>query len=400
MSVSSVSRLVADLEAHLGARLLNRTTRRLSLTEAGRTFHEHGVQLLADLEEAEASASAEAVVPRGTLRITCGTDLRQCASCRARWRRSWRRHPQVRFDVELSDRMSRSRGRGLRRRGAHRRIRARATSSVDASAPPRSCAAPRPAYLARHGEPRTPEDLAQHPCLLYQYASQRDVWTFDGPDGQSASDPRERARVSRTAAASSRRSPREGAGITYEPDFAVGPDVRAGDARADPARVFATLGADPRRCIRAAGTCRPRCARSRSSSRSASPFPNGRWGRVAEGPSAQVTIATRRARYYRTSPPLRPLAMPRTATKCTPVVRAVKPRTKTKSKATAKSATTPADFRLLDAYWRAANYLSVGQIYLFDNPLLRKPLQARAHQAAAARATGAPRRASTSSTRT
>ena len=91
---------------------------------------------------------------------------------------------------------------------------------------------------------------------------------------------------------------------------------------------------------------------------------------------------------YRTSPPLRPLAMPRTARKPTPVARAVKPRTTTKSKATAKSATTPADFRLLDAYWRAANYLSVGQIYLLDNPLLRKPFEARAHQAAAARPLG------------
>ena len=49
------------------------------------------------------------------------------------------------------------------------------------------------------------------------------------------------------------------------------------------------------------------------------------------------------------------------------------------------------DLDLLDAYWRAANYLSVGQIYLLDNPLLREPLRAGARQAAAARATGAPR---------
>src|SRR5207249_10211391 len=72
VSVSSVSRQVAELEAHLNARLLNRTTRRLSLTEPGRVFHERCVQLLADLEEAEASAGEGAVVPRGTLRISCG----------------------------------------------------------------------------------------------------------------------------------------------------------------------------------------------------------------------------------------------------------------------------------------------------------------------------------------
>src|SRR6266478_10182812 len=70
VSVSAVSRQVSELEAHLDARLLNRTTRRLSLTESGRAFHERCVQLLADLEEAEASAGAGTVVPRGTLRLS------------------------------------------------------------------------------------------------------------------------------------------------------------------------------------------------------------------------------------------------------------------------------------------------------------------------------------------
>src|SRR5450432_4007201 len=73
VSVSSISRQVSELEAHLDARLLNRTTRRLSLTESGRSFYERCVQLLADLEEAEESAHAGTVTPRGTLRITCGT---------------------------------------------------------------------------------------------------------------------------------------------------------------------------------------------------------------------------------------------------------------------------------------------------------------------------------------
>src|SRR5438874_11329536 len=71
VSVSSVSRQVADLEAHLDARLLNRTTRRLSLTESGRAFYERCLQLLADLEEAEQSAHAGTVKPRGTLRLSC-----------------------------------------------------------------------------------------------------------------------------------------------------------------------------------------------------------------------------------------------------------------------------------------------------------------------------------------
>src|SRR5208337_3449998 len=73
VSASAVSRHVAELEEHLDARLLNRTTRRLSLTESGRVFYERCVQLLADLEEAEQSAGAGTVRPRGTLRLTCGT---------------------------------------------------------------------------------------------------------------------------------------------------------------------------------------------------------------------------------------------------------------------------------------------------------------------------------------
>ena len=103
VSVSSVSRQVADLEAHLDARLLNRTTRRLSLTESGRAFYERSLQLLADLEEAEESASAGTARPRGTLRLTCGITfgVRYLAPAIAEF---VTRHPEMRFDVELSDR--------------------------------------------------------------------------------------------------------------------------------------------------------------------------------------------------------------------------------------------------------------------------------------------------------
>ena len=74
-STSAVSRLLADLEAHLDARLVHRTTRRLSLTEAGQSFYERSVQLLNDLEEAEGSVRATGVSPKGTLRLTCGVSF-------------------------------------------------------------------------------------------------------------------------------------------------------------------------------------------------------------------------------------------------------------------------------------------------------------------------------------
>ena len=105
MSTSAVSRQVAELEAHLGARLLNRTTRRLSLTEAGQAFYERSVQLLADLEEAEASVRREHAVPRGTLRLTCGGHLRRAlpGAGDRRVRRAAIR--SCVFDLDLSDRV-------------------------------------------------------------------------------------------------------------------------------------------------------------------------------------------------------------------------------------------------------------------------------------------------------
>src|SRR5215813_7477858 len=98
LSTSAASRHVAELEAHLQTRLLNRTTRRVSLTESGRAFYERAVQLLADLDEAEREASRAAVVPRGTINL----GVRHVAPAIAAFIAA---HPEVRFDVSLSDRI-------------------------------------------------------------------------------------------------------------------------------------------------------------------------------------------------------------------------------------------------------------------------------------------------------
>ena len=102
ISKSLVSKEVTKLEKTLGARLLNRTTRRLSLTESGQAFYERCVQLLADLEEAESALTSQAVVPRGTLRLTCSASFgaRHLAPAMAAFAA---RHELMRFDVELSD---------------------------------------------------------------------------------------------------------------------------------------------------------------------------------------------------------------------------------------------------------------------------------------------------------
>ena len=181
VSVSAVSRQVAELEGHLGARLLNRTTRRLSLTESGQAFYERCVQLLADLEEAEAAVSAATLDPRGTLRLTCGTTFgaRHVAPVIAAFHA---RHPRVRFDIDLSDRIVDVVDEGFDlaiRIGA---VRSQALIARRIGTTSLVCCAA-PSYLARHAAPLVPTDLARHDCLIYAYAPERGLWRFRDAGG-------------------------------------------------------------------------------------------------------------------------------------------------------------------------------------------------------------------------
>jgi len=224
-SVSAVSRQVAELEAYLGARLLNRTTRRLSLTEPGRAFHERAVQLLADLEEAEAAVGAGALEPRGTLRVTCATTfcIRHLAPAIAAYAAA---HPRVRFDVELSDRIVDIVDEGYDlaiRVGA---VRSQALIARRIGTTTLVCCAA-PAYLARHGTPRAPEELAQRPCLTYAYAPERNVWRFRDAQGR-ACDVHVGGPAHANNGAMLTALGVAGLGIHMEPDFVVAPHVRAG----------------------------------------------------------------------------------------------------------------------------------------------------------------------------
>jgi DNA-binding transcriptional LysR family regulator len=224
-SVSAVSRQVAELEAHLDSRLLNRTTRRLSLTESGRVFYERCVQLLSDLDEAEQSAGAGAIRPRGTLRLTCGTTFgaRHLAPAIAEF---MVRYPEMRFDVELSDRAT-----DLVDEGFDAAVRIGAIGSQNlvgrriGQTQLVCCASP--AYLAAHGEPKTPEDLATHACLTYEYSSLKNVWPFRDKEGRDRS-----VKVTGPVHANYGRFLTAlavaGAAVVLEPDFLVLPEVRAG----------------------------------------------------------------------------------------------------------------------------------------------------------------------------
>jgi DNA-binding transcriptional LysR family regulator len=228
LSTSAVSRQVSELESHLNARLLNRTTRRLSLTEAGQSFYEHSVQLIADLEDAEASVRTDAAEPRGTLRMTCGVSFgtRYLAPALADFSA---RHPDVLLDLDLSDRAV-----DLVEEGFDLAVRIGNIGSQGMVSRRLGwtqivcCAAP--AYLARRGEPiREPADLAQHECLSYTNAGLPNVWHFASSDGRESSvtvrvAPRHRANNGQVLASLAV----QGLGIVYEPDFIVAQEIRAG----------------------------------------------------------------------------------------------------------------------------------------------------------------------------
>ena len=225
LSTSATSRHVAELESHLQTRLLNRTTRKVSLTEGGRAYYERVVQLLADLEEAEQEASRAAVVPRGVIKLTTAVNfgVRHVAPAIAAF---LVRHKEVRFDVSLSDRVV-----DLVEEGFDLAIRIGTAGPHNVVArklgETRVVPCASPDYLKKHGTPQVPEDLARHNCFTYEYVTPRNVWTFRDADG------RERpVRVGGNLHSNNgdilAEAAARGAGVVFEPAFIVGPEVRAG----------------------------------------------------------------------------------------------------------------------------------------------------------------------------
>ena len=225
LSTSSLSRLIADLEQHLGTRLLHRTTRRLSLSESGQSYYERCVALLADLAEAEAIAGQSAVEPRGTVRLTCSHAMaeQRVAPSIARFVES---HPEVKFELVVSDRVV-----DLVEEGFDLAIRAGNVGSDRLVARRLGsmalCLCASPAYLARHGTPRTPKDLAGHNALTYAYASTPRIWQFTAADGRM-----HEVRVAGSLHSNSGDALKSaaigGLGLVYEPDFLLGDAIRLG----------------------------------------------------------------------------------------------------------------------------------------------------------------------------
>lgn len=224
ISTTSASRLVSTLEAHLDARLLHRTTRRLSLTDAGRVYYQHCTTLLSDLAEAEAAVSADNRVASGLLRVSAPVSFgtRHLAAMLPRFRQE---QPKVSLELSLNDRVV-----DLVEEGHDLAVRISNQLPTSLVARPLApirivvCAAP--AYLERHGRPRAPDDLSRHQCLLYSYSDPVDQWNFTGPNGP------QQVPVSGFLTANNgdvlRMAALAGEGIVRQPSFIVGGDLLSG----------------------------------------------------------------------------------------------------------------------------------------------------------------------------
>lgn len=224
ISRAMVSKQIQKLEEHLGTRLLNRTTRRLSLTETGREFYERSTQIMNDVEEAEQVAGQMNRTPQGVLRVSIPLSYGQhrLATIIGDYTQAY---PKVQLDISLSDRKV-----DLIEDGFDLAVRIGVMPQSDLIARKiggvRSIVCASPTYIARHGAPHTPAELSSHACLGYTLTGSGADWRFETPDGPlvvpiSGPIRADNGDIIRLAALS-------GAGILFQPHFIVGDDLAAG----------------------------------------------------------------------------------------------------------------------------------------------------------------------------
>lgn len=232
VATSSVTRLVDALEQRLGAPLLNRSTRSITLTDSGRNYFEHATQILAALDEADDAAAGRDAEPAGMLRIAAPVTLaiRYIAPLLPELQRSY---PRLELDLRLSDAMTNMVDEAIdvairignpeqqpnliaRKLAGHQR-------HIVAS----------PAYLAAHGAPQTPEALSQHNCLLFSYGGSRAAWRLRNADLATEVEVGGSLQVNNSEML--RQAALGGLGLALLPGWLVQPDLDAG-------RLVAVLG--------------------------------------------------------------------------------------------------------------------------------------------------------------
>lgn len=180
MPRSTVSRKVAELEEHLGARLLQRTTRKLSLTDAGRTLFRYSARVVAEIEAAELAVARMQETPRGLLRVTAPLNFRNLGPIVASF---LARHPEVQLELVCADRVI-----DLVEEGFD--VAVRAGRLADSTLIARrlgtleSLVVASPAFLEKHGEPEEPRDLERFDCVVFGAGPDPSSWRLDR-DGAS-----------------------------------------------------------------------------------------------------------------------------------------------------------------------------------------------------------------------
>ena len=182
---SKLSRRVADLEARLGVRLLQRTTRKLSLTEAGELYHRHCVAMREQAEAADEAVARVLGEPRGTVRVSCPVTLAQ-TTFGPLLPRFLAAHPQVRVEMLVTNRVI-----DLVQEGVDVALRVRASLDDSGSlvvkqlGPTHAVLVATPQLLQRFGEPATPDELRHLPTVAMSAADGRASWRLVGPAGEA-----------------------------------------------------------------------------------------------------------------------------------------------------------------------------------------------------------------------
>jgi len=224
-SPANVTRYISDLEAHLKTRLLNRSSRKMSLTSSGEALYERAKSILDDVAEAEAIVSSAAMQPHGVLRINAPLSfgLQHLAPL---WPRFMQQYPDVQLDVALIDRVVDIVDEGydmairISRSGSTSHVARKLTASQNLL-----CASPD--YIARHGMPMAPADLLRHQCIGYSYAATADEWHMLDALGHPLS-VKVNCVMHTNNGDTARAAALGGLGVIWQPTFLIGADVRAG----------------------------------------------------------------------------------------------------------------------------------------------------------------------------
>lgn len=224
LTPSAVSKRVSRLEEHLGAQLLNRTTRRLSLTDVGAQFYQQCSRGLKEIAEAEDLVSEFRAEPRGLLRISVpqGFGRLHVAPIIPGF---LARYPEVQVELIIGHLDA-----NLFEEGLDLMIRSAPLTDINLAmrelAPMRRVVCATPGYFARHGVPATPRDLAKHNCLIFTDPQPQYEWCFTGPKGDIS------VRVSGSFQSNQvdalYAALMGGVGIVYMPHYNLAKDIRSG----------------------------------------------------------------------------------------------------------------------------------------------------------------------------